>query len=85
MASEDPPTVLSVLLAPFLMVAFTCGVIGSFFLWRLGIVRAMGARHVPFHLHVPSNGESSAGQVTVAVLIGMTALVLPVSLVLQAL
>jgi hypothetical protein len=79
----DPPPFTSLLLTPLLTLAFACGVVGSFVIWRLRIAYAMGSRHVPFHLHVPRNGHSSVRQVTTACLLGVLAMALPVSLLLH--
>lgn len=79
----DPPPFLSMLLTPLLTLAFACGAIGSFVIWRLRIAHAMGSRRIPFHLHVPTNRDSSVGQVTIACLLGVLAMALPVSLLLH--
>jgi hypothetical protein len=79
----DPPPFVSLLLTPLLTLAFACGVIGSFVIWRIRVAYAMGSRHIPFHLHVPTNGDSNVRQVTIACLLGVIALALPVSLLLQ--
>ncbi len=81
---DAPPDGFALLLVPLLALAHTCGVVGSFVLWRLRIVRAMGAA-VPFRLHVFHDGASSIGQATLALALGVAALALPLSLILRVL
>lgn len=77
-------TLAGLLLIPALALAFTCSVIGSFVMWQVRVIRAAGARHVPFHLHLLHDEDGSTSHAVIACALGALALALPVSLVLQA-
>jgi len=83
MGSDGQPweTVSGLLLAPLLMVAFVCGAIGSFVIWRLRT--AMEPGYVPFDLHLFDGRRPHVGKATAAFVLGAIALVLPISLLLQ--
>jgi uncharacterized iron-regulated membrane protein len=83
MGTDGQPwdTVGGLLLTPVLVVAFVCGAIGSFVIWRLRT--AAEGRHVGFDLHLFHGQSRHVGKAAAAFALGLIALLLPLSLILQ--
>jgi hypothetical protein len=83
MGADGQPwdSVGGLLLTPLLMVAFLCGAIGSFVLWR--VRTAAHGDHVGFDLHLFHGRQRHLGKATLAFALGAIALLLPLSLLLQ--
>jgi hypothetical protein len=82
-SDETRSPITFLLLTPLLVAAFVCGTLGSFLIWQARVIRGLGSRPVPFDLHLFHN-DSDTGTATVACILGLLVLMLPVDLVALA-